>query len=370
MLDDRTDKIVKAELGTPRRLKTIYSVNMRTAYQREQYEQTMQSDIHPYFTYRTGPSKEHAEYNGLVLPKGDSFWSRHFPIKDYGCKCYTRALSEADFQRYKRDGVNVPPAADGTGGGTLRVKTQVPPETYTNYFNDRTLKLETVPAGVHPAFNWDACKAKRNDGAQAAFENAGRKYQEASGKPVPELASRSRIAEMQRVSDGFFKTLDEEALGNMSLYSEGGGPEVNHSVYSTDWENGPLAALIHSLDSTIAMYPALTAETWFFKGDNAASWTKGIIGKSISQKGFLSTSSYKSRAESYIDNDKNKRDNPFMVVIRAPKGTKGLYIGSNTAYNKNGSFKGNEYEYLFPRNTKFRVLDRSESHVVLEAIVE
>jgi len=118
------------------------------------------------------------------------------------------------------------------------------------------------------------------------------------------------------------------------------------------------------------MAPLLNAETWFFKGDNALYWKDAIVGKPKSVRGFLSTSAHKARAESYIDKDKNKRDNPFMVVIRAPKDTKGLYIGSNTFYNENGSFKGNEYEYLFPRNTKFRVLDRSEFHVVLEAVIE
>jgi len=59
-----------------------------------------------------------------------------------------------------------------------------------------------------------------------------------------------------------------------------------------------------------------------------------------------------------------------MVVIRTPKETKGLYIGSNTAYTKNGPFKRNEYEYLFPRNTEFHVLEKDDAHIVLEAIHE
>jgi hypothetical protein len=59
-----------------------------------------------------------------------------------------------------------------------------------------------------------------------------------------------------------------------------------------------------------------------------------------------------------------------MVVIRALKNTKDLYIGSNTAYNKKRTFRRNEYEYLFPRNTPFNVLEKDEFHIVLEAVVE
>jgi hypothetical protein len=59
-----------------------------------------------------------------------------------------------------------------------------------------------------------------------------------------------------------------------------------------------------------------------------------------------------------------------MVVIHTPKNTKGLYIGSNTGYNKKGTFRKNEYEYLFPRNTVFKVLEKDEAHIALEAVVE
>jgi len=113
---------------------------------------------------------------------------------------------------------------------------------------------------------------------------------------------------------------------------------------------------------------ALDAETWFFKGDNASHWDTAVIGKTTTPKGFLSTSALKTRAESYIT--ENNKARPFMVAIRAPIGTKGLYIGSNTAYNKSGPFKRNEYEYLFPRNTEFHVLEKDDVHIVLEAISE
>jgi uncharacterized protein with gpF-like domain len=77
MTDPLTGKTVDAQLGSDRRLKTIYNVNMRSAYQKGQYDRTMQSDLHPYLMYRIGPSvkhrKEHESWDGLVLPKDDPF---------------------------------------------------------------------------------------------------------------------------------------------------------------------------------------------------------------------------------------------------------------------------------------------------------
>jgi hypothetical protein len=102
--------------------------------------------------------------------------------------------------------------------------------------------------------------------------------------------------------------------------------------------------------------------------DDAIHWSSAVVGETTRPKVFLSTSAVKNRAETYIT--EHRKEKPFMVVIRAPKNTKGLYIGSNTAYNKDGTFKKNEYEYLFPRESPFIVLEKDEYHIVLEAVVE
>ena len=48
MTDPLTGRTVNVQLGSNRRLKTIYSVNMRSAFQKGQYERAMASDLHPY----------------------------------------------------------------------------------------------------------------------------------------------------------------------------------------------------------------------------------------------------------------------------------------------------------------------------------
>ena len=374
MTDPLTGHTVNAQLGSDRRLKTIYNVNMRSAYQKGQYDRTMASDLHPYLMYRIGPSikhrEEHAGWNGLILPKDDPFWDSHFPPNGWGCKCYTRAVSEAQKKKYENEGITVPPRADGTGGGKLKIKTQAPPDEIQYFLNDRKMTLEAVPKGIDPAFNWNQGKVSRENGAQEALEAAKRRYANVT-KNIPTLADRQRTTELQQVSTPFFKNLKKEspeAFANMEIYSKGAGPEINNAIYNTDWENGTWAATIYSMDKTISKYPTLDAETWFFKGDNALYWKDWITGKSNAVKGFLGTSAVKGRAESYIT--ENKKAIPFMVVIKAPKSTKGIYIGSNTAYNKRGPYKKNEYEYMFPRNTVFKVLEKGDSHIVLEAVIE
>ena len=159
MTDPLTGREVEAQLGSDRRLRTIYNVNLRSAYQKGQYERTMASDLHPYLMYRVGNSQKHREqhlaWDGLILPKDDPFWNNHFPPNGYGCKCYTRAVTEARKQRYENEGIKVPPTADGSGGGTLRVKTKAPPDKYRNYFNERKGTLERLPQGIMPGFNWN-----------------------------------------------------------------------------------------------------------------------------------------------------------------------------------------------------------------------
>jgi hypothetical protein len=181
MTDPLTGETVNAQLGSDRRLKTIYRVNMRSAYQRGQYERTMASDLHPYLMYRIGPSvhhrQEHLSWDGLILPKDDPWWDSHFPPNGWGCKCYTRAVSEARLKRYQAQGIPTAPRLDGTGGGTIPAKTKAPPVTYKTYFNERKGTVEQVPEGVDPAFNWHVGKVSRRASAEHKLQAARNRYE-------------------------------------------------------------------------------------------------------------------------------------------------------------------------------------------------
>ncbi|WP_427193671.1 hypothetical protein KP615_09710 [Treponema denticola] len=159
MTDPLTGEVIDAQLGSDRRLKTIYNVNLRSAYQKGQYDRTMTSDSHPYLIYRVGNSVKHRDqhlaWNGLTLPKDDPFWDSHFPPNGYGCKCYTRAVSEARKKKYESEGIKIPPTVDGSGGGILKIKTKPPIAEYKQYFNERKGYVEKIPKGITPGFNWN-----------------------------------------------------------------------------------------------------------------------------------------------------------------------------------------------------------------------
>lgn len=178
MVDPLTGDIVKAQLGSDRRLNIIYDTNIRQAYQKGQYERTMQSDLHPYLMYRVGNSvhhrKDHLAWDGLILPKDDPWWNNHFPQREFRCQCFTRAISEARKKRYEKDGIIIPPKVDGTGGDVLHVQTTRPKESWRNYYNERNETIERLPKGVAPGFNWHPGTTRRDLASFDMFLKKGR----------------------------------------------------------------------------------------------------------------------------------------------------------------------------------------------------
>lgn len=92
------------QLGSPRRLKTIYQTNLQSAYmagRKASMEATAQT--HPYWMYiaildgKTRPS--HRAMHGQVFRHDDPIWSTIFPPNGFNCRCRVIALSEAAVKR-------------------------------------------------------------------------------------------------------------------------------------------------------------------------------------------------------------------------------------------------------------------------------
>jgi uncharacterized protein with gpF-like domain len=144
MVDPLTGETVSARLGSPRRLRTIYWANTRSARGAGQWERAQRTkDALPYFIYELGPSERHRPHHaskaGLILPIDDPFWNSWMPQNGWGCKCRVRQITEAEAGR--KGGVGTAPA--------------VPMREWRN---SRTGEVLQVPEGIDPA--WDSNPGK------------------------------------------------------------------------------------------------------------------------------------------------------------------------------------------------------------------
>lgn len=109
----KTGEVEAVELGTPRRLKTIYVTNARVARAVGQWERIQRTkDSRPYLLYELGPSEhhrpEHVAWAGTILKVDDPAWGTMFPPNGWGCRCRVRQLSEAEADR--KGGVTAAPS--------------------------------------------------------------------------------------------------------------------------------------------------------------------------------------------------------------------------------------------------------------------
>lgn len=141
MADPADGQLKEVQLGSTRRLKTIYDTNLRTAHAEGQWARIQENKATmPYLMYDHTPSaherKEHAAWDGLVLPADDSWWQSHMPVRAWGCKCRVIQMGQ---RQIDRQGLKV---------------SQAPAERYSDYTNKRTGETQRVPAGVAPEFNY------------------------------------------------------------------------------------------------------------------------------------------------------------------------------------------------------------------------
>ena len=90
--------------GTPRRLNTIYRVNMQSTYSAARYQRLRDNvDNRPYWQYsaigdaRTRPA--HLALSGKIYRYDDPFWTTFYPPNGFNCRCTVIALSDRDLAR-------------------------------------------------------------------------------------------------------------------------------------------------------------------------------------------------------------------------------------------------------------------------------
>lgn len=103
VLDIDTGEITQAQLGSVRRLRTIFQVNVQTAYMAGRYKRYVSNAVErPYWRYvaimdgRTRPA--HAALHGKVFRWDDPIWKVIWPPNGWGCRCRVVALTQVEFE--------------------------------------------------------------------------------------------------------------------------------------------------------------------------------------------------------------------------------------------------------------------------------
>ena len=141
-VDPVTGEISTVQLGSLRRLETIFDVNLRVSHAQGQWERHLAvADTHPYLVYdcvldeRT--RRQHRRWYRLVLPVTDPFWQTHYPPNGWYCRCDVFSASADDIARM---GLTV------SRSPTIRM---------TPWTNPVTGEIIMVPDGIDPGWAYN-----------------------------------------------------------------------------------------------------------------------------------------------------------------------------------------------------------------------
>ncbi|MDX2094353.1 MAG: PBECR2 nuclease fold domain-containing protein [Alphaproteobacteria bacterium] len=148
MVDPQTGKEKEVQLGSSRRLRTIFETNMRASYAAGRWDAVQRTKkTFPYLRYVTVGDghvrAEHKNWHNVVKPVDDPFWEKHYPPNDWGCRCWAQQVSEEDI---KKLGLSI---TDYDPVGLPRT-----------YFNTRTGETKSVPQGIAPGFDYNVGRAR------------------------------------------------------------------------------------------------------------------------------------------------------------------------------------------------------------------
>lgn len=98
---DNDGNFIDVQLGSPKRLETIYETNLNVSYSIGHYKGMMDNtEDRPYWQYKAVMDKRtrhsHAELNNKVYPYDHSFWNKYYPPNDWGCRCYVNPLTKEE----------------------------------------------------------------------------------------------------------------------------------------------------------------------------------------------------------------------------------------------------------------------------------
>ena len=141
--DPKTGEERTVQLGSVRRLETIFDVNMRVSFAQGRWEQQQElKDAFPYLRYvgilDSKIRPQHRRWHGTILPVDHPWWRTHYPPNGWKCRCDAVSVSEDDMQRYGWKASDAP-ADEGT----------------VTWVNPATGEVMDVPADIDPGWAYN-----------------------------------------------------------------------------------------------------------------------------------------------------------------------------------------------------------------------
>ncbi len=208
MADPATGETRIVQLGSPRRLQTIFDTNLRMAHARGRWQRIERLEAtSPWLRYvatldnRTRP--DHRRWHGTILRWDHPFWHTHYPPCGWHCRCTVTQLSDEDLEEFGFEPSAGPP----------------PDWLVTRpWKNARTGKIHQVPVGIDPSFEHNVGLIKP---VQAARRRLGEKIG-AAPEPIAAVARRRRLDDW--IAEGRAereRMVEEEAGGPQGVTGDG-----------------------------------------------------------------------------------------------------------------------------------------------------
>ncbi len=141
-VDPVTGKTELVQLGSARRIETIFRTNVMTAYAAGEWEQIQEAaEDAPYLMYDAVDDnrtrEQHRAWNGLTLPWNDPFWNTHRPPNGWNCRCSVIQVSDSDLRAMGK------------------TPDKAPPIKRREWVNKRTGEVMQIPLGIDPGWDYN-----------------------------------------------------------------------------------------------------------------------------------------------------------------------------------------------------------------------
>lgn len=161
------------------------------------------------------------------------------------------------------------------------------------------------------------------------------------------------VGKYQELSNLCYNRLTDDEKMALDYYTDDGYSYINDALKEESIYDGVIND-IECIDSAMERFE-LPEDIVVYRGTSMDEYNDIEVGSLFPGKMYYSTSLFEYVSEDFM----NARDNPVMLEIRVPKGTKSLYIGAN-------SYVGDEAELLLSRHLKYRVLKIEPGRLFLE----